>query len=140
MGYGFYSDYRDELADKRSFGYGYGGNIDSQFNFKTGWQAGVQTNLMGRRQEGMYSVAEPAMYNSFNVSKKLFKDSGTISMNVEDPFFVYRYNWATNTEDISARGNIRHNTMYVGFSFKYNFGRETGGKQRDNISDEAKRM
>jgi hypothetical protein len=140
MGYGFYSDYHDELADERRYGHGYGAHIDSQFSFKNGWKANVQMNYMGRTQEGVYAVMKPAMYNSFNVSKKLFKDSGTISLNVEDPFFVYRYNWEVDNDAVRATGSTKHNTMSVDLSFKYNFGRNTGAKARDNVSDEAKRM
>jgi iron complex outermembrane recepter protein len=140
MGYGYYSEYYDGLADARRYGTGYGVNVDSQFNFKGGWRAESHISFLGRRQEGIYAVAEPAVYNSCGVSKKIFKDSGSVSLNIEDPFFTYRYNWTAGSELLQATGRIQHNTMHYGLSFIYNFGRENGAKQRDNNNDEVRRM
>ena len=140
MGYGYYSDYYDGIRNAHTYGNGYGVNVDSQFVFKGGWKAEAHVNVMGRRQEGIYGIAEPAVYSSCGVSKKLFKDSATIRLSMEDPFGMYKYNWSANTGDVQASGQMQYNTRYYGMSFTYNIGSGSGGRQRDVNNDEVKRM
>ncbi len=140
MGYGFYSGYYDEATTKHKQGNGYGFSIDSQFVFKNGWRAESHINIMGRRQEGIYAVMEPAVYSSCGVSKKVFKDTGTIALNMEDPFFAYRYNWSTDSGGVEASGSTKFHTLNFGLSFIYNFGSESAEKQREHTSDEVRRM
>ena len=140
MGWGYYSDYYDNITKANRFGSGYGVDIDSQFTFKDGWRAETHVGFMGRRQEGIYAVAEPAVYTSAGVSKRVLKDSGSVTLRMEDPFFMYLYNWSVDTGPVQATGTIRHNTMNFNLGFTYNFGRETSGRQRERSTDEARRM
>jgi hypothetical protein len=139
-GWGNYATFSNADTKERSSGMSYGINLDSTFSFKNGWKAQTHIGFTGPYQDGLYTRVQSAIWTSAGVSKKIMRDSGTISLNIEDPLLAYRHTWAAATSNVIANGRIKYNTIHYGLSFVYNFGRETNGRQRENVTDEAKRM
>ncbi|WP_276133638.1 TonB-dependent receptor [Polluticoccus soli] len=139
-GWASYTSFYNANTKEHRSGSGWGVDLDSQFAFKDGWKAETHIGFTGPYQDGLYTRVKPAIWTSAGVSKKVLKDSGTIALNIEDPFLAYRHIWASNTGEVIANGQFKYHTIHYGLSFVYNFGRETNGKQRENVTDEAKRM
>jgi hypothetical protein len=119
---------------------GYDISVNSQFTFKHGWA--IDTTLF--YSSGMYqSPIERNLQSywlSFNVSKKIWKDTATIKLSADDPFGDYRYRPEKEWAGISTKSDMRYASQQFSLGFSYNFGRKFEDKTHQNTVEEAGRM
>ncbi len=119
---------------------GYDISVSNQFTFGHGWSA--DTSLM--YSSGMYqSPIErnlSSYWLSFNVSKKILKDTATIKLSAEDPFNGYAYRPEKEWAGITTKSDMRYASRQFHIGFSYNFGKKFEDKSHNNDVEEAKRM
>lgn len=125
--------------DERNEGWGYSLSVDSQFTFNKGWYANVQVGYTSRIKQNTVSDVAPSVWSSANVSKRMFNDSGTLKLSLNDPFNVYRYRPTIMSGNSVSEASYAFSSSSAILSFTYNFGKNDR-KSRNTSTDELNRM
>jgi hypothetical protein len=120
---------------------GYNLWLNSRFVLGSGWSADCYTTYSSAMAASPVSTAIPTLYSNFGVSKKLFHDTTTIKVTVDDPLYVYRNGNNDVQPGLSNKSRLESNSRYCTFAVSYNFGHTESRKRRnDNQPEEAKRL
>ena len=132
---GYYQDY--EGAQGKYAGYGVSVSVDTTATFKGGWRAQAQVSSSPRYAGyGVVGVYRP--YYAAGVSKKLWKDSATLSLNISDPLRTARASETINLPQVSTNANYEYNTQFYVFGFNYKFGKQKEKATRQSALEEER--
>lgn len=117
--------------------------VSNQFPLKNGWTLDLSAFFLGKRMEGVLIYALPSGSFSFGFSKKILKQKGTLTANMNDPFWMFRGPRVVNDTYtfVSKVTNEREN-RYCTLTFNYRFGKTFQQKHKNNGSaqDEQNRV
>ncbi|WP_160715177.1 outer membrane beta-barrel family protein [Chitinophaga solisilvae] len=93
-----------------------------------------------RNQENI-RITEPKHALSFAVKQQLFASRGSLTLNIQDPFFFYRERYTENSITVKQRFDTRFETRVVKLNFMYRFGRSKMKKANvgNSAAEEQKR-
>ena len=116
-------------------------NLNNQFSFKKGWSAEAGAYYASRDYNGQTFTSGMYRVNA-GIQKKIWKDKGSIRLNVDDIFHSWVYqNGSVGLANAQYFQTIRNDTQRVGLGFAYRFGSDTfarKSKHKDNALDEEK--
>ena len=103
-------------------------NMNNQFKFKNGWSAELSGWFRTQSLETGLILADPMGMFGFGVSKQIWKNKGTVRVNVRDPFFLQKFSGSTRFDNIDARISNKWDNRQVSLGFTYRF-----GKNQNNV-------
>lgn len=136
---GYYQDYEgyDSAGQGYTSGYGASVSVDTTASFKHGWRAEMHLAYSPRyRSYSTVGVYRP--YYSAGVSKKLLKDTATISLNISDPLRSARAMETSNLPQVATRSNIEYNNQMFTLGFNYKFGKQKERSERQSALEEER--
>lgn len=114
---------------------------NSQLVLGRGYTADCYISYNSPKVASALGTDSGTLYSNAGVSKKVFHDTTTIRMAVDDPFFIYRNRSQTNQANLSSQSLFVSNSRYCTMSVSYNFGQTSARTRRnERLPDEAKRM
>lgn len=138
--YGAYSG----LYNNRSVhmdGWGYGAWQNSRFSLgKYSADCYISYNSVMVTSPVGTDVAN--IYMNLGCSRKFLRDTTTVKVSIDDPFYIYRNGWYGNQPGLVNESHLRNNSRYVTFSASYNFGKAQDNRRahRQSLPDEAQRI
>ncbi len=124
----------------KAYGIGYHVTIDTQFSFKKGWAGNFHGGFNGPYRNGTAQIIAGSVWMNADVSKRLFKDTTTIKVRVQDPFNLYRYTDTIDLGDVVATTSRQFNVQSFAISLSYNFGTKEENQRRTEMPEETRRM
>ncbi len=115
-------------------------HTNNQFSFKNNWAAEAGYFCAGNNIEGFMTDEEPRQWLSLGFSKKLFNDTTTLKLNIEDPFNAYVYTYLNNWYNLDSRTQNRWDNRQLSLSVTYNFGKNTHQRSNHDAPEEQERM
>ncbi|MDP4264273.1 MAG: TonB-dependent receptor [Bacteroidota bacterium] len=117
-------------------------NVTNQFPMKKGWTLDASGIYRSKRLEGAYSHALPTYSFSFGAAKKILKNNGTLTLNMNDPFWLMRTDIYTEQSTFYSKTNNHPENRWMTITFNYRFGKTTNQKRRNTGSsqDEQSRV
>jgi iron complex outermembrane receptor protein len=136
---GYYQDF-ETSGQARYSGYGVSMSVDTTATLKHGWRAQMSMGYSPRYTEyGTVGVYRP--YYSAGVSKKLMKDSATLTLNISDPLRTARASENIDLPQVATKADYEYNTQYFVLGFNYKFGKQRDRADRQSgLSEEKGRM
>lgn len=140
----YYEDYNGQEGSEKIHSKGFGSyfSMDSQFTISKEWAAELNAFYSGEVQ-GLTSYNYAYGVVSFGVSKKVFKDAGSVKLSVYDPFRTGVTRAMDSHNDFYSNTASYFNSLgYAGVSFNYKFGSKKGNTQQKDMSppEESRRM
>ncbi len=116
-------------------------NVINQLQFGKGWSGEFGGYYASRDLNGQTFTSGMVRSNA-GLQKKIWKDKGSIRLNVEDIFHSWKYeNRSVSLRQAYYFQTSESDTQRIGLSFTYNFGNELftrKSKHRNNALDEEK--
>ncbi|RZM23692.1 MAG: hypothetical protein EOO88_25340 [Pedobacter sp.] len=116
-------------------------NMINQFQFGKGWSGEFGGYYASRDLNGQTVTAGMIRANA-GIQKKIWKDKGSIRLNMEDIFHSWKYeNRSVSLRQAYYSQTSESDTQRIGLSFSYNFGNELFARKsrnRGNALDEEK--
>ena len=139
-GYDFYyNGYQDSNGNSLASSIGHSIRLSNQFNYK-GWNLFAIYIYNTGDLQSLTERNGPNQWMSATVSKKIWKDTTTISFELNDPFGLYRYTPVRDWNGVHTESIMQYATKNFALSLTYNFGKKITVKQRENNLEEMKRM
>ena len=143
-GNGYYNKYsgiiRKEYFTTAATSYMF--NITNQFTFSKGWSAEIGGFYRSKAIQGTM-VSNPMKVINFGFGKQLFKNQGSLRVNISDPFNMRAFSGYSKYQNIDLVIRNRQNNRMINISFTYRFGKPIKGiKQRKSggAADEQSRV
>ena len=117
-------------------------SVSNQFPLKKGWTLDASGLYRSKRLEGGFIHALPTYSFSVGASKKLLKNKGTLTFNMNDPFGLFRTDTYTEQSSFYSKTNNRPENRWLTATFNYRFGKATNQRRRTTGSsqDEQNRV
>lgn len=119
---------------------GFSISASNQFNFKKGWSVDTFIAYNGGMLQNAIERNGDSYWLGFNVSKKIWKDTATIKLSVDDPFDDYRYKPSKNWNGIATASTLHYATREVALGFTYNIGKKMESRSVPKAVEESERM
>lgn len=119
---------------------GYTAWLNSRLVLGKGWDADCYVNYQSALAASAMSISKPTLYSNFGVSKKLFHDTTTLRLSVDDPFYVNRNGYDDELPTLSNKTLLIPNSRYATFAATYNFGQNNRARRQQSELEEARRM
>ncbi len=118
-------------------------NSSQQFKFAKTWSAELSGFYRSGGVEGVI-LFKPMGMVSMGVGKQVFKNKGTVKLNVRDVFFTQRFSATSKYGNVDAAFQNQNDSRVVNLSFSYRFskGKVNGGPKRraGGAGDEQNRV
>ena len=116
--------------------------FNNQFQLGHGWSADLRGYYATRWMEGIRIYQTPVWNNSVGINKKMLKDKGTLTVNMSDPFHVYRPGQITDATDFFIRTDMRTESRLLTVTWNYRFGKAKQQQRHEGGSadDEQRRV
>lgn len=114
--------------------------LNSRLVLGSGWDADCYVNYQSALAAGAMSISIPTLYSNFGVSKKVFHDTTTLRLSVDDPFYVSRNGYEDNLPTLSNKSLLVPNSRLCTFAATYNFGQNNRARRQQSEVEEARRM
>ncbi len=115
--------------DLQTSGAGFSTNINNQFSFKKGWSAELSSFYRSRMKRGQFEIASMNQVST-GVSKQIFKNKGSLKLNVADIFYSGRQKGVVNIQNTVAAFRQIRDSRNIGITFSYRFGKPLKFQQR----------
>ncbi len=118
-------------------------NGSSQFTFNKGWSAEVSGWFNSKQLVSSAILMKPMGMFAFGGGKQLWKQKGSIRINVRDPFWLAKFRGVTNMNKGVTLINNKWDNRRVNITFTYRFGKTGNEPQRRRNSgsdDETNRI
>ncbi|MEO6330080.1 MAG: outer membrane beta-barrel protein, partial [Ginsengibacter sp.] len=112
----------------------FNGNFSSQFNFNKGWSAEAGGWYNSKNLESSAILSYPMGMFSIGAGKKLWKDKGSIRVNLRDPFYLLSFKGETDLSKGIAKIYSRWDNRRGIITFTYRFGKTAEQQQRHRNS------
>lgn len=120
---------------------GYNVWLNSRLILGSGWSADCYSSCQSAMVASPVSTSIPTLYTNFGISKKLFHDTTTVKVAVDDPFYVYRSGNDDEQPGLTNTARLLSNSRYCTMSVTYNFGQNTNRARRQhNEAEEIRRL
>jgi outer membrane receptor protein involved in Fe transport len=96
-------------------------NVNNQFRFKKGWGAEISGFYRSKVLANGLTVGEPMGVLSFGFSKAVLKNTGSIRLNLNDPFWLQYFRGHTQFKNIDTRIQNRWDNRRIVLSFTWRF-------------------
>ena len=106
--------------------------LNNQFQLGKGWSLDGRGSYFTRWMEGIRIYRTPVWNNSIGVNKKMLNDKATLSVNFNDPFYVYRPGQTTEATTFFTRTDDHPESRYLTITWSYRFGK---AKQQNRRHD-----
>jgi hypothetical protein len=139
----YYNDYQDNDGHSLGRSNGHSVSVNNQFTFKGGWSLDTFYAFNSGDLQSISERSKPSHWLNASVAKKIWKDTATVKLSLEDPFAFYRYRYATDWNGVQAYTDSKFATQQMSLSFTYNFGKKqdkAAPSQRQGSAEESKRM
>lgn len=97
--------------------------LNNQFPLGKGWSLDLRGNYFTRWMEGIRIYGVPLWNNSVGVNKKMLNDKATLTVNLNDPFYVYRPGQTADATAFFTRTDDRPENRYLTVTWNYRFGK-----------------
>lgn len=115
-------------------------NLNNQFPLGNGWSMDLRANYFTHWMEGIRIHQLPVWNNSVALNKKLMHDKATLTLSLNDPFYVYRPGQTTDATTFFIRTDSRPESRYLTLTANYRFGKaKQQRRQHDGGSSEEQR-
>ena len=118
-------------------------NSSQQFKFAKTWNAELSGFYRSGGVEGVI-VFKPMGMVSMGVGKQIFKNKGSVKLNVRDVFFTQRFRASSKYGNVDAAFQNQNDSRVASLSFSYRFskGKANGGPKRrtGGAGDEQNRV
>lgn len=117
--------------------------LNNQFPLGKGWSMDLRANYFTRWMEGIRIYQLPVWNNSVAVNKKLWNDKATLTLSVNDPFYVYRPGLTTDATAFNIRTDMRPENRFLTLTANYRFGKAKQQHRQHNggsAGDEQRRV
>lgn len=117
-------------------------NVSNSFTFKKGWSAELSGFYRAKGVDQL-SIGEPMYFMGMGVQKTVLKGSGTVRMNVRDPFHWQVYRGSTVYSDIDVQVYNKWDNRSLTLTFSYRFGKSTvpqARRRNSGASEEQNRV
>jgi iron complex outermembrane receptor protein len=137
MAGGHYTEFEADYNGRHHYGSatGFYASIDTQFSFKNGWSAAAHSRYAGPYRSSVVQMTGGSLWLNAEVTKTLFKDTATIRVSVQDPFYTYRYVFDMQQPEASVASSSMFNTQSIGCTFSYNFGKREELRRREALQE-----
>ncbi|MEJ7684123.1 MAG: outer membrane beta-barrel protein [Segetibacter sp.] len=108
--------------------------ISNRINFLKGYFLEISGIYLRNSFIGIYDL-NPQGRIDINMKKSFLKDKLTATLNLGDPFNLYKIGWKVNETDFIRQVHRRLATRYISIGLTYNF--SSGKKQTDRENVEA---
>jgi iron complex outermembrane recepter protein len=116
-------------------------HIQNRFELARGWSIDTTFFYATGDLQNVIDRYGSSYWFGFDLAKKMFHNSATLKLSVEDPFRQYRINSTSSWNGIETRSNLRYGSQSVALGFTYNFGKKMdGATPRKTNNEEAGRM
>ena len=107
-----------------------------------GWSVDLRANFATRWMEGIRIHQTPIWNNSVGVNKKMLKNKATLTLNINDPFDIYRPGLTTDATAFFTRMDNRPESRTLTVSWNYRFGKAKQRREHNGGSaqDEQRRV
>lgn len=120
---------------------GYNIWLNSRLVLGSGWDADCYVSHTSGMAASPVSNSIASLYSNFGVSKKMFHDTTTVRVSIDDPLYVYRTGNDDKQPGLDNSSRLLSNSRYATMTATYNFGRNTARARRnENQPEEARRM
>jgi iron complex outermembrane recepter protein len=140
---GMYALYNGILNSEPVENEGFGYRVWVNGRFPMGkWSADCYGMFASRMVASSVGWTGNNLYTNFGVSRKVFHDTTTVRVSIDDPFYVYRNNNDEMQPGLNNNSSLRSNSRYCTMAVSYNFGHNPDKRSARNVQlpDEAKRM
>ena len=117
-------------------------DFNNQFPLGKGWGLDLRGNYAGRRLEGIRIYALASGSGSVGINKKLMKNKGLITMNINDPFSLYKPGQTSEAATFFIKTTNHPESRYLTMTFNYRFGsakQQQRRKSDGSAEDEQRR-
>lgn len=118
-------------------------NGSQQFDFAKTWSAELSGFFRSGGVEGVLDT-KPMGVASFGISKQIWKDAGTVRLNVRDIFYSQRFRAVSKYGNVDAAFQERQDSrvLTLGFTYRFNKGKinNTPKRRASGASDEQNRV
>lgn len=139
----YYNEFQDVNGNARlATSFGYSGAVNNQFILGKGWTVDSNFYYGSGDLQNLIDRYGPNFWMDMSIAKKFWKDSATVKLGIEDPFYVYGAQSSTNFNGIESKTKSRYSTQQLNLGFTYNFSKKKDNvkQQRQNNTEEAGRM
>ena len=137
--YNAYTDFDRNKAIASATGFYF--TVENEFTIRKGWSIDTSYHYAQGDLQTLLDRYGSRHWLGINVSKKMWDDSATIRLSVDDPFNMNRVNSAVSYNGITSTAMSKWNTQQVALGFTYRFGNSKDRPvQRQTMTEEARRM
>ena len=116
-------------------------SIENEFTIQQGWTIDTFYHYAQGDLQNLLDHYGGRHWLGFNVSKKMWDDSATVRLSVDDPFNMNKVASGVNYNRITSTSTSKWNTQQVALGFTYRFGNSKDAPaQRQTTTEEAGRM
>jgi hypothetical protein len=119
-------------------GWGYSAWFSSRMEMGK-WEADCYAQYLGGMVTSPVSKDGPTLYTNLGVSKRMLRDTTTVKVSVDDPFYIYRSKSYNNQPGLMDTSTLRSNSRYCTLVVTYKFGLN-GERREQSRTDEAGRV
>lgn len=122
-------------------GTGFSSNLNNQFTLKKGWSAELSGFYRSKMKRGQFEIGSMKQIST-GISKQIFKNKGSLKLNVADIFNSGRQKGVVDIQNTVAAFTQTRDNRNVGISFSYRFGKALKIQQRKSggAGDEQSRI
>lgn len=122
----------------QSEGWSYTAWCSNQFVFGK-WQGDCYIQYAGSVVGSPVTFEAPVIYSNLGVSRKFRRDTTTVQLSMDDPFFIYRNRYYSTQPGLVDNSMLRSNSRYCTLIVTYKFG-QNGERREQSRTDEAGRV
>jgi len=119
---------------------GFSVSASNQFMLKNGWSIDTFFAYNGGMLQNAVEHFGNNYWLGFNVTKKIWKDTATIKLSVDDPFDDYRYKPSKDWNGIATASTLHYATREFALGFTYNIGKKMENRSVPKAVEESERM
>lgn len=135
----YFNEYRDSSNDFLASSVGYSASISNEFKINK-WSFFAFYNYNSGDLQSLIERNGESHWMSASVAKRLWKDTATVKLSVDDPFALYRYTPRSTWNGVTTDSEMQYATQGVNLAFTYNFGEQLNVKNRESKSEIEKRL
>ncbi len=138
--YNFYFNrYQDSNNQLLSKSIGQSISLTNQFNYKS-WSLFTFYLFNTGDLQSLTERNGPNQWMNGTIAKKIWKDTATISLELNDPFGIYSYTPVNNWNGVRTESTMQFATQNVSLGFRYFFGKKMELQRHESVVEESRRM
>lgn len=119
-------------------GWNYSAWCSHQFTFGK-WQSDCYLQYASSMTGSAVTQQAPVFYSNLGVSRRFLRDTTTVNISIDDPFYIYQNAYYTTQPGLADNSMLRSNSRYCTLVVTYKFG-QNNERHEQKRTDEAGRV